>query len=733
MRLNKPSELFMLSSNFNAHERSDWNQSSVGQACFHTPASLEEIAPQFLPKFSSLNSPKKLPDDSVAHYKSYTSREELAAILGNERRYFERQSEPLKPPRKTRSPRISNINQNPTQIRDQNINQAPGNLEKFPHDKLTSVIDYNMTTGDPFQKPLYNKPKFQAPAQTLNYNFQHQINSLTDNFLRQVNLNELAHNQINSRGIESAQDSVNGNGSMNGRVTRIESPCYPADNIGSESQQRRTNRNETMSRDSKTQNRSAVRGSQNDFYCSLTDNPNDTTNELIKRNEFKNDVFLESESRHNQVESVNKFIRRGKLSDSPDVVATCRSAETVINSLREFTMNDSPDVDLGRKSGVVEDGHRSAAGGRLESRRAYLERKREKTQINESMKSRAGLNQNRSPSEKVDAVSGTKLDWASRRAARKKKSSESLSSFDVYNIETALPHIDLDAIETHLLAAREEERRRRNDREEIRRRLASGDTEEFPSNNRPRKKPSLQSRLQNGMNLQICFMNETMSDNESPSSDQESPVKTASSKTSQSELSEPSPKPLTSKTVRPLFNNKTQPVPQEAMQVETDFFTQQAKLQADARQALAEAKETARRQMEIERERMTTSPITDMLRASLTKVGVPFPEERRRLSRQLLTNLNVAQLQVIVNDLHTQIEILNEDLVKMLMERDELHMGQDSMLVDIEDLTRYLGAKEKSLKEDLRLNNNPDPVKILTPFPVKSKSTRLTSLPGVKK
>ncbi|CAH0382123.1 unnamed protein product [Bemisia tabaci] len=274
---------------------------------------------------------------------------------------------------------------------------------------------------------------------------------------------------------------------------------------------------------------------------------------------------------------------------------------------------------------------------------------------------------------------------------------------------------------------------RRNDREEIRRRLASGDTEEFPSNNRPRKKPSLQSRLQNGMNLQICFMNETMSDNESPSSDQESPVKTASSKTSQSELSEPSPKPLTSKTVRPLFNNKTQPVPQEAMQVETDFFTQQAKLQADARQALAEAKETARRQMEIERERMTTSPITDMLRASLTKVGVPFPEERRRLSRQLLTNLNVAQLQVIVNDLHTQIEILNEDLVKMLMERDELHMGQDSMLVDIEDLTRYLGAKEKSLKEDLRLNNNPDPVKILTPFPVKSKSTRLTSLPGVKK
>ena len=31
---------------------------------------------------------------------------------------------------------------------------------------------------------------------------------------------------------------------------------------------------------------------------------------------------------------------------------------------------------------------------------------------------------------------------------------------------------------------------------------------------------------------------------------------------------------------------------------------------------------------------------------------------------------------------------LNEDLVKLLMERDELHMEQDSMLVDVEDLTR---------------------------------------------
>lgn len=34
-----------------------------------------------------------------------------------------------------------------------------------------------------------------------------------------------------------------------------------------------------------------------------------------------------------------------------------------------------------------------------------------------------------------------------------------LDGFDVYNIETALPKIDWDAMETHLLAAKDEEKR----------------------------------------------------------------------------------------------------------------------------------------------------------------------------------------------------------------------------------------------------------------------------------
>lgn len=164
---------------------------------------------------------------------------------------------------------------------------------------------------------------------------------------------------------------------------------------------------------------------------------------------------------------------------------------------------------------------------------------------------------------------------------------------------------------------------------------------------------------------------------------------------------------------------------------EADFFARQARLQTEARMALAQAKEMAHMQMEVERQRLKQSPITEMVRSSLEKVnnriekkrnevikiyvylftkiihsfnnflffffiirciqvGVQLGDERRRLSRVLLTELNVAQLQVVANDLHARIAALNEALVEGLLRRDDLHMEQDSMLVDVEDLTRYL-------------------------------------------
>lgn len=93
---------------------------------------------------------------------------------------------------------------------------------------------------------------------------------------------------------------------------------------------------------------------------------------------------------------------------------------------------------------------------------------------------------------------------------------------------------------------------------------------------------------------------------------------------------------------------------------------------------------------QMERQKQKQSPITNMIRTAVEKVGYNLSFDKRRLSRQILTDMNLAQLQIIVNDFHSQIESLNEQLVKHLMDRDDLHMGQDAMLVDIEDLTRYL-------------------------------------------
>lgn len=81
----------------------------------------------------------------------------------------------------------------------------------------------------------------------------------------------------------------------------------------------------------------------------------------------------------------------------------------------------------------------------------------------------------------------------------------------------------------------------------------------------------------------------------------------------------------------------------------------------------------------MERQKKKESPITDIIRHSVEKVGINFPADKRRVSRQMLTDMNVAQLQIIVNDFHTQIESLNEQLVKFLMDRDDLHMSQGKM------------------------------------------------------
>ncbi|VEN37298.1 unnamed protein product [Callosobruchus maculatus] len=217
------------------------------------------------------------------------------------------------------------------------------------------------------------------------------------------------------------------------------------------------------------------------------------------------------------------------------------------------------------------------------------------------------------------------------------------------------------------------------DREEIRKRLAMGSDDYYIEKFSHRT--DMQGKLHSGASLRICFMNETMSDTDSPNSNSESPEDDFIQLKPIFELAQ-------NEKVRPTTLN----IPRKSQNdtgTDVDFFTKQEKLQTEVRIALVQAKEMARMQMQIERQLQKKSPISELIRGSLEKIGISFPEDKRRLSRQILTEMNIAQLQVIVNDLHSRIETLNDVLVGHLMERDDLHMEQDSMLVDIEDLTKY--------------------------------------------
>ncbi|MGH0161298.1 UNVERIFIED_CONTAM: hypothetical protein FKN15_049078 [Acipenser sinensis] len=218
----------------------------------------------------------------------------------------------------------------------------------------------------------------------------------------------------------------------------------------------------------------------------------------------------------------------------------------------------------------------------------------------------------------------------------------------------------------------------KNERESIRQKLALGsffdDGPGIYNSCSKSGKPSLSSRLQSGMNLQICFVNDSGSDKDSDADD------------SKTETSLDTPLSPMSKQSLSYSDRDTTEEDSESLE-DMDFLTRQKKLQAEAKMALAMAKPMAKMQVEVEKQNRKKSPVADLL------PHLPHISEclmKRSLKPIDLRDMTIGQLQVIVNDLHSQIESLNEELVQMLLIRDELHMEQDAMLVDIEDLTRLI-------------------------------------------
>ncbi|XP_034148382.1 schwannomin-interacting protein 1 isoform X2 [Esox lucius] len=273
--------------------------------------------------------------------------------------------------------------------------------------------------------------------------------------------------------------------------------------------------------------------------------------------------------------------------------------------------------------------------------------------------------------------------------------------------EESLPTMDWAALERHLagLQCREQENQnlnhnhnhslgktqytsaQKNERESIRQKLALGsffdDGPGIYTSCSKSGKPSLSSRLQSGMNLQICFVNDSGSDKDSDADD------------SKTETSLDTPLSPMSKQSSSYSDRDTTEEDSESLE-DMDFLSRQKKLQAEAKLALAMAKPMAKMQVEVEKQNRKKSPVADLL------PHLPHISEclmKRSLKPTDLRDMTLGQLQVIVNDLHSQIESLNEELVQLLLVRDELHMEQDAMLVDIEDLTRHAESQQKHMAE----------------------------------
>nr|XP_035133616.2 schwannomin-interacting protein 1 isoform X2 [Callithrix jacchus] len=256
--------------------------------------------------------------------------------------------------------------------------------------------------------------------------------------------------------------------------------------------------------------------------------------------------------------------------------------------------------------------------------------------------------------------------------------------------EPPVPPMDWEALEKHLagLQFREQEAQK-NERESIRQKLALGsffdDGPGIYTSCSKSGKPSLSSRLQSGMNLQICFVNDSGSDKDSDADD------------SKTETSLDTPLSPMSKQSSSYSDRDTTEEESESLD-DMDFLTRQKKLQAEAKMALAMAKPMAKMQVEVEKQNRKKSPVADLL------PHMPHISEclmKRSLKPTDLRDMTIGQLQVIVNDLHSQIESLNEELVQLLLIRDELHTEQDAMLVDIEDLTRHAESQQKHMAEKM--------------------------------
>ena len=201
-------------------------------------------------------------------------------------------------------------------------------------------------------------------------------------------------------------------------------------------------------------------------------------------------------------------------------------------------------------------------------------------------------------------------------------------------------------------------------REDIRKKLASfGEEETIPEED---DQPGTN-------NLEICFINETASDDEG-----DVMVNPLESHYDDEDL--PSLNSISNQN----FVHKSKSDGDELKYIgnygkveDNKFEEEKHKIQATAKVSLSQCKQVAKRQLAAEKlKRLNDDPLKKLL-------GVTSND----INKDLLSGYNINVLQFVLNDFREKIEQHSTELVNLLIQKDELETEQDSMLIDIEDIS----------------------------------------------
>jgi len=211
--------------------------------------------------------------------------------------------------------------------------------------------------------------------------------------------------------------------------------------------------------------------------------------------------------------------------------------------------------------------------------------------------------------------------------------------------------------------ALENNRARENARENIRKKLAMEAGRE----------------KSDGCDLQICFVNEFASDEDTSEGNEELQglSRTEIVKNNISKRSSQIIVPLS-----PVINDQHEDEESEELS-QSSFHYHVSCLQNKASEDLVLARESSKIKIQDvinRRKKLMNKNLFNLL-------GLP---QETKLNRHTVSKLNNAQLQLIQNDYLAQIKGLNEELVTLLVKKDDLTMEQDALMTDIEDLSEYI-------------------------------------------